>query len=45
VDANYNKICDRDDTPDEPKTNGLIYIIAGIGALIVILLIAIRVRR
>ncbi|ODS38627.1 MAG: hypothetical protein A7315_12095 [Candidatus Altiarchaeales archaeon WOR_SM1_79] len=45
VDSNYNKICDRDDTPDEPKTNWLIYIIAGIGALIILLLIAVLVKR
>ncbi|ODS37277.1 hypothetical protein BEH94_04455 [Candidatus Altiarchaeales archaeon WOR_SM1_SCG] len=45
VDANYNKICDRDDeTPDE-GTNWLLYVIAGIGALIVILLIAVLVKR
>jgi len=45
VDENYNKICDRDDTPDEPKTNWRIYIIAGVGVLIVILLIAVLVKR
>jgi hypothetical protein len=44
--VNYNKICDRgDETPDEPKTSRLIYVTAGTGALIVILLIAVPVKR
>ena len=45
VDANYNKICDRDEPESKEETNWLIYIIAGIGALIVILLIAVLVKR
>jgi hypothetical protein len=45
VSENYNKICNRDDAQDEPKTNWLIYLIAGIGALIVLLLIAVPVKR
>jgi len=46
ADANYNKICDRgDETQDEPKTSRRIYVIAGIGALIILLLIAVLAKR
>jgi hypothetical protein len=46
ADANYNKICDcGDETQDEPKASRRIYVIAGIGAVIILLLIAVLAKR
>ena len=42
LDKNDNKICDRD---EQGETNWLLYLIAGIGELIILLLIAALVKR